>query len=162
MTEVFVAIGSNVRPEEHVRQAVRHMRRHFGNLRLSPVYLNKAVGFEGDDFLNLVTVFSTALSLADTAAALDEIEVACGRKRGAAKFSPRTIDLDLLLYGLETASEPVTLPRKEILEYAFVLKPLTDLAPEHRHPVTRKPYAEHWREFAGDKGGLTPVNLAGL
>ena len=162
MTEVFVAIGSNVRPEEHVRMAVRLMRRRFGSLRLSPVYLNKAVGFEGDDFLNLVTVFDTALSLADTAAALDEIELACGRQRGAAKFSPRTLDLDLLLYGRETASAPVQLPRKEILEYAFVLKPLMDLAPDRSHPVTRRSYAEHWQEFAGDKAGLTPVNLPGL
>lgn len=162
MTEVFVAIGSNVRPEEHVRKALRLMRRRFGSLRLSPVYLNKAVGFEGDDFINLVTVFGTALALGELATALDEIELACGRERGAAKFSPRTLDLDLLLYGQETAAEPMRLPRKEILEYAFVLKPLTDLAPRHRHPVTRRSYAEHWREFAGDKGGLTPVNLAGL
>ena len=161
MTEVFVAIGSNVRPEEHVRRAVKLMRERFGTLRLSPVYRNKAVGFEGDDFLNLVTAFDTSLEAAELSAALDDIELRCGRERGAARFAPRTLDLDLLLYG-ERVDPAARVPRKEILEYAFVLKPLTDLAAVHRHPGTGMTYREHWARFAGEKGGLTAVELPGL
>ena len=94
MTEVFVGIGSNVEPEKHVRQAVQLMGERFGRLKLSPVYRNKAVGFEGDDFLNLVVAFDTALDVQELNAALDVIERDCGRERGAARFSPRTLDLD--------------------------------------------------------------------
>ncbi len=161
MTEVFVGIGSNVEPEKHVRQAVQLMGERFGRLKLSPVYRNKAVGFEGDDFLNSVAAFDTALDVQELNAALDVIERDCGRQRGAARFSPRTLDLDLLLYG-DRADEALKLPRKEILEYAFVLKPLMDMAGGHRHPTTHMTYADHWERYAGSKAGLTPVDLSGL
>jgi len=161
MTEAFVGIGSNVRPEEHVRQAVKLMRERFGRLRLSPVYRNKAVGFEGDDFLNLVAAFDTDLGAEELNAALDEIELRCGRQRGAARFAPRTLDLDLLLYG-ERVDPALRLPRKEILEYAFVLKPLMELVGGHRHPATRMTYKEHWARFQGDKSGLTAMELPDL
>lgn len=159
--EVFVAIGSNVRPEEHVRQAVRLMRDRFGTVRLSPVYRNQAVGFEGDDFLNLVTAFDTLLGVEELKAALDEIELACGRQRGAARFAPRTLDLDLLLYGARV--DPAQkLPRQEILEYAFMLKPLTDIAGGLRHPVDGRTYAELWASFRGEDGMLRIWEVPGL
>lgn len=161
MTEAFVGIGSNVQPEQHVRQAVKLMRERFGQLRLSPVYRNKAVGFEGDDFLNLVTAFDTDLGAEELNAALDEIELGCGRQRGAVRFAPRTLDLDLLLYG-ERVDRALRLPRKEILQYAFVLKPLMELAGLHRHPETGMIYEEHWARFQGDRSDLTAVELSDL
>jgi len=160
--EVFVGIGSNVEPEKRVRQAVALLRERFGALRLSPVYRNAAVGFEGDDLLNMVAAFGTGLEVAPLNAALDEIELACGRERGAARFAPRTMDLDLLLYGDRVSEAPVVLPRQEVLKFAFVLKPLADLAPDHRHPGTHSTYAELWVRYAGDKGGMEPVPLSGL
>lgn len=162
MTEVFVGIGSNVEPERHVTQAVKLLRAHFGELRLSPFYRNPAVGFEGDAFLNGVAAFETALGVTEISQALDRIELDCGRERGAARFAPRTLDLDLLLYGDLVSEAPVKLPRKEILKYAFVLKPLADLAATHRHPLTTRTYAEHWAGFSGTRGGLEPVPLTGL
>jgi 2-amino-4-hydroxy-6-hydroxymethyldihydropteridine diphosphokinase len=161
MTEAFVGIGSNVEPEKHVAQAVKLLRLRFGELRLSPFYRNPAVGFEGDDFLNGIAAFETSLGVAELSQALDRIELDCGRERGAARFAPRTLDLDLLLYGDLVAETPAKLPRKEILKYAFVLKPLADLAGTHRHPLTKRPYAEHWADFAGERGGLAPVVLPG-
>lgn len=162
MTEVFVGIGSNVEPEKHFRAASRLLRERFGAVRLSPVYRNKAVGFEGDDFLNGVAVFATTLSVETLNEALDDIEVRCGRERGAARFSPRTLDLDLLLYGDTVSEAPVRLPRKEILKYSFVLKPLADIAGSLRHPVTGQTYAEHWAAFEGEGGTLTRTDLSGL
>jgi 2-amino-4-hydroxy-6-hydroxymethyldihydropteridine diphosphokinase len=162
VTEVFVGIGSNVEPETHVRRAVALLREQFGPVQLSPVYQNRAMGFEGDDFLNLVAAFKTRLGVAELNAALDGIEVRCGRERSARKFSPRTLDLDLLLYGDTVSDKPVRLPRNEILKYTFVLKPLADLAGGRRHPQTGRSYTEHWAEFRGEGGELTPVGLAGL
>lgn len=160
--EAFVGIGSNVEPERRVRQAVKLLRERFGAVRLSPVYRNAAVGFEGDDFLNMVVAFATDLEVAPLNTALDEIEFACGRERGAARFAPRTMDLDLLLYGDRVSQAPVVLPRQEVLKYAFVLKPLADLAPQRRHPGTDSTYTELWARYAGKKGDMEQVPLSGL
>ena len=161
MNEVFVAIGSNVEAEKNIRVAVKLLREKFGDLRLSPVYRNPAVGFEGDDFLNLVVAFDTALSVEELRAALDAIELACGREREAKRFAPRTIDLDLLLYS-DLVSQKDKLPRADILKYAFVLKPLVDLAPENWHPMTGHNFSDYWRDFSGDKDSLQRVELADL
>lgn len=161
MTEVFVAIGSNVEAEKNIRTAVRLLREKFGDLRRSPVYRNPAVGFEGDDFLNLVVSFDTALSVDALRAALDAIELACGREREARRFAPRTLDLDLLLYG-DLVSPKDKLPRADILKYAFVLKPLVDLAPENWHPTTGHSFTEYWRDFSGDKNSLLRIELPDL
>lgn len=160
--EAFVGIGSNVEPERRVRQAVKLLRERFGAIRLSPVYRNAAVGFEGDDFLNLVVAFGTELEVTPLNATLDEIELACGRERGAARFAPRTMDLDLLLYGDRVSRPPVVLPRPEVLKYAFVLRPLADLAPDRRHPGSESTYAELWARYPGEKGGMDAVPLPGM
>ena len=160
--EVFVGIGSNVEPERRVLQSVKLLRERFGMIRLSPVYRNAAVGFEGDDFLNMVVAFGTDLEVTQLNAALHEIELACGRERGAARFAPRTMDLDLLLYGDRVSAAPVKLPRPEILKYAFVLKPLADLAPDRRHPGTDSTYAELWARHPGNRDGMKVVLLPGL
>ncbi len=162
MSEVFVGIGSNVEPERRIREALRLMRQWFGALRISPVYRNPAVGFQGDDFYNLVVGFQSNGQVAALNAALDEIEEQCGRLRGGPRFAPRTLDLDLLLYGDLVTESPVRLPRREILKYAYVLKPLVDLAADRRHPVTGRSFAEHWREFDAAAEPLVPVPLQGL
>lgn len=162
MTRIFVGIGSNVEPERRVRDALHGLRQRFGVLRVSPVYRNPAVGFKGDDFLNLVVAFASEASAADVHAALDDIERQCGRIRGGPRFAPRTLDLDLLLYGDLISAAPVRLPRPEILKYAYVLKPLTDLAPEQRHPLSSRTFAAHWREFNAASQPLVAVTLPGL
>lgn len=157
MTKVYVAIGSNVEAERHVTLAVQALQSRFGAVQLSPVYLNKAVGFDGDDFLNAVAGFDTALDVPALKTALDEIEVACGRERGAARFAPRTLDLDLLLYG-DRVDAAARLPRPEILRYDFVLKPLADLVPDLQHPVGGRSYRELWEGFDRQRN-LVPVGI---
>ncbi|MDX1455050.1 MAG: 2-amino-4-hydroxy-6-hydroxymethyldihydropteridine diphosphokinase [Gammaproteobacteria bacterium] len=152
MVEVFVSIGSNVEPERHVRFAVEALQQRFGELRISTVYQTAAVGFDGDDFLNLVVGFRTRESVEAVDQALDGIERDGGRDQASPRFSPRTIDLDLLLYGDLVMDTPdLRLPRNEILKYAFVLAPLVELAAGRLHPETGRPLASHWQEF--DKTG---------
>ncbi len=69
--------------------------------------------------------------------------------RGPDKFAPRTLDIDLLTYG--DARQPAEgLPRGEIVEYAFVLGPLADVAPDERHPTVGQRYADLWAAFDHD------------
>jgi 2-amino-4-hydroxy-6-hydroxymethyldihydropteridine diphosphokinase len=157
---VYVGVGSNIQPARHVRLALDALRETFGALRVSPVYQCPPVGFDGADFYNLVVAFHTDRDVRAVDAALDAIELAGGRDRSAPRFAPRTLDLDLLLYGDCVMDEPgLHLPRDEILRYPFVLKPLAELAGELRHPVTGRSMAEHWRDFAGDAESLTLVSL---
>ncbi|MGH8282966.1 MAG: 2-amino-4-hydroxy-6-hydroxymethyldihydropteridine diphosphokinase [Gammaproteobacteria bacterium] len=162
MAEIFVSIGSNVEPERRVREAVQGLRQRFNALRVSPVYRNPAVGFVGDDFLNLVVAFESSEDVTAVHAALDEIESRSGRLRGGPRFAPRTLDLDLLLYGDLISESPIRLPRREILKYAYVLKPLADIVPERRHPLTGRSFSDHWREFDAAGQPLVAVPLKGL
>ena len=158
MPEVFVGAGSNVEPRRHLGAGLRGLAEQFGLLRLSPVYRNSPVGFAGEDFLNLVIAFATDDPVEEVAAALAAIEAANGRVRGAAKFAPRTLDLDLLLYGdLVIDADGIQLPRDEITRYPFVLKPLADLAGERLHPVLGRSFAELWEHYDGERHPLERV-----
>ena len=151
---VYFSLGSNIEAEKHLRLAIRELHRRYGELRLSPVYRNKAVGFDGDDFLNMVVGIDAE---GDIETMLGEIEVIhglAGRRRGKSRFSSRPLDIDILLYGQRVSkAPPVTLPRPDVLRYPFVLKPLSDVAPEGVHPETGRSFAEHWQ--AMKQGGHT-------
>jgi 2-amino-4-hydroxy-6-hydroxymethyldihydropteridine diphosphokinase len=150
MPRVFVGIGSNIEREASVRAGVAELGARFGELRLSPVYENPAVGFEGDSFYNLVVSFETDLAPAAVDGILHEIEQAAGRSRNGASFAPRTLDLDLLLYGdLVIRQGTLCIPRDDIERYAFVLRPLADIAGEMRHPVSGRTLGEMWAAFRG-------------
>ncbi len=143
---VFVGAGSNVEPARHLRMALRELGRRFGPLMVSSVYRNRAVGFEGDDFLNMVIGFTTAECPEAIITELERLHGEAGRLRGAGAFCPRTLDLDLLLYGDEVSAQ-LRLPRPDITRYSFVLGPLAELAPKLRHPVTGETMAALWKRF---------------
>ncbi len=148
MPTVYFGLGSNVDPEKNLKLGVSELRRRYGELTLSPVYRNKAVGFDGDDFLNLVVACNARDYIEQIQAAIEEIHALAERERRGEKFSSRSLDIDLLTYGdVVTSVPPVTLPRGDILKYAFVLKPLTDIAPNDVHPETDRTYAEHWADM---------------
>ncbi|TLZ30936.1 MAG: 2-amino-4-hydroxy-6-hydroxymethyldihydropteridine diphosphokinase [Gammaproteobacteria bacterium] len=156
--EVYVAAGSNVAPEENLARAVAELAREFPGARFSPWYRNRAVGFEGDDFINLVTGFSTALPVPQVLERLHAIETACGRGRAAPRWAPRTMDLDVLLYGDLVCHEPgLELPRPDLLKRAYMLGPLAALAPEVVHPVAGLTIGELWRRFDRAAHPLEPL-----
>lgn len=155
VVDVYVSAGSNIDPERHLRDACRRLEDKFGSLSLSSVYRTKAVGFDGDDFLNLVLSFSTDLDIHAVQAILGETELHGGRERCAESFVPRTLDLDLLMYGPAVIDDPTArVPRVDILKYAFVLAPLAELAPDLRHPVDGRTMSELWSAFAGGDQGI--------
>lgn len=160
LARVYLGLGSNISPEENLRLGVRELRWRYGPLDLSPVYRSRAVGFAGDDFLNMVVGLDTATGIDEIREQIELIHDLAGRERGAGRFTSRPLDIDLLLYDDEILHRPnCNLPRPDILEYAFVLRPLTDLAPDLTHPETGGTMHEHWERFDAAAQPLTRVPL---
>ncbi|HWK73404.1 MAG TPA: 2-amino-4-hydroxy-6-hydroxymethyldihydropteridine diphosphokinase [Povalibacter sp.] len=160
MIDVYVAAGSNVEPHKNLRAALAALQQIYPSLRISPAYRNKAVGFEGDDFINLVVGFSTDDPVARVRQQLQGIEVLCGRPPGAPKWAPRAMDLDILLYGDLISTEPgLVLPRPDLLRRPYMLKPMTDIAPQVMHPVLHRTMRELWDAFDAAGHEMTEVSL---
>jgi 2-amino-4-hydroxy-6-hydroxymethyldihydropteridine diphosphokinase len=158
MADVYVSLGSNVSPEEYLRRALIELQKQYGPLRISPAYRNRAVGFEGADFINLVVAFSTDDAPERVRERLQQIETACDRQPNAAKWASRTIDIDILLYDdLESTQPGLLIPRPDLVRRAYMLKPLVDIAPDLVHPTLKKSMRELWAEF--DQGAHELVRL---
>ncbi len=161
MPRVYLSIGSNINREQNLCSAVAELRRQFGSLMISPVYESQPVGFEGDDFYNLVVGFDTDRSVDAVNVVLRDIEDAHGRTRSGEKFGSRTLDLDVLLYGeMIDHTPPRDIPRREIRQYAFVLRPLSDIAGSSRHPETGETFADLWRTRRDQLPPLKPVAIS--
>lgn len=159
MALIYISLGSNIEPSRYLQAGLRSLRECFGPLKLSSMYESEAVGFSGTNFLNMVASAETDLNIAEVVAQFKQIEQNHGRLVGAKKFSPRTLDLDLLLFDDLVCQTPVVLPRAEIVNNAFVLCPLAELAPELIHPVLHKSYATLWDEYDKDSQRLWPVTF---
>ncbi len=161
MARVYISVGSNVERERHLMSAFAALRA-LGEVAISPIYETAAVGFDGDPFYNCVVALDTELTLAALAARLRAIEAENGRVRGGLKFSSRTLDLDILTYGeLVGEFDGIVLPRDEIGRYAFVLRPLADIAPGAQLPPNGPSYAELWSALAGEPTLMTVVSFQG-
>ena len=160
MATVYLGLGSNIDAGKNLRTAVDALRRRYGELTVSPVYRSAPVGFEGPDFLNLVVALATDATPLEVLDEIERIHAMAGRQRGPDRYSSRPLDIDLLLHGdTVDPSPPLRLPRRDILEYGFVLRPLADIAPDLVHPVTGRTIGEHWREFHGECHPLTRVDV---
>lgn len=160
MTAIFLGLGSNVQPAHHLAVGLDALRALLGALRCSAVYEGAAVGFDGARFWNLVVQAETDLAVGELARTLRDIEYAHGRARNATRYSDRTLDIDLLLYGACAGEvDGVVLPRDDVLAQAFVLRPLAELAPDARHPGTGRTFADHWQSFDQTALALTEVSL---
>lgn len=161
MPVVYLGLGSNLEPESNLRLAAQELRRRFPLRKLSAVYRSAAIGFDGDDFLNAVACIETTMTPLDLHAELELIHDAAGRQRSATRFISRRLDIDLLLYDrLIVAAPPLRIPRQDVLEYSFVLRPLAEIAADYRHPVSGRTLRHHWAEFDPASHPLTAVDLA--
>ncbi len=153
MTRGYISIGSNIDKDMHIPASLHALEQAFGRLTISSIYESEPVGFTGDVFYNLVVGFDSEQEVKVVAKQLRQIELDNGRTRDSQKFSSRTLDLDLILYGdLIVNDGRLQIPRDEIEHYAFVLEPLASCAPALKHPVSHLSYAELWEQF--DKSGL--------
>ncbi len=134
--KIFVGIGSNIDREKNIKSCIEILKDLYDNILISPVYETEAMGFNGPNFYNLVLSFETEENVYDLKNGLNQIENNHGRHFNETKFSSRTLDIDILYYDdLILSDDKVQIPRKEICEYDFVLKPLVDLAPDFIHPI---------------------------
>jgi len=154
---VYLSAGSNIAPAANLQQACQELESAYGDLVLSAVYQNSAVGFAGDDFLNMVIGFSTHHHPERIIDHLERLHDKAGRVRGDDPFSSRTLDLDLLLYG-DLVWERLKVPREDIEKYGFVLRPLAEVAPDLRHPVTGATIGQIWEDFDQDASPMTRVD----
>ncbi len=160
MASVYLGLGSNIDPEDNLHLGVKELRRRYGDVELSAVYRSPAVGFDGDDFLNLVARFESEDAPLAICEAIEVIHNLSGRDRSGGKWEARTLDIDLLLYNELVVDEPpVRIPRGDILEYSFVLRPMAELAPDLVHPVTGRTMLEHWQAFDAHS---QPLELVGV
>lgn len=160
MTQVFLGLGSNLDREKNIRAGLLALKSGFGDVKLSAIYESESVGFKGSNFYNLVVSLQTELTIAELSETLKKIEDENGRVRTGPKYSPRTLDIDILTYGDFVGEEAgVDLPRAEITENAFVLLPLSELVPNELHPRLKKSYAELWASYDQNAQALWKINL---
>ena len=158
MSLIYISVGSNIDAEKNIRIAVRVLHEEYGDLTLSSVYESEAVGFEGDNFLNMVVGLDTDDDIHRLAKTLREIEDQNGRIRTGPRFSKRTLDLDLLLYDdLILHEDHLEIPRSEITENAFVLWPLAEIAPSVEHPLAKKTIKALWDNYPKDRQSIWQI-----
>lgn len=153
MTRAYLSLGSNLEPAKHLRAAIDELRARFGDVILSPTYRYPAVGFEGPDFLNLAAAIDTDLDASSLNDWLHDLETRHGRRRDVPRFSSRTLDIDIVLFGDAVMNGPghLQIPRGE-LKYAFVLQPMADIAADVMHPVSKRSIGDLWRESSQAPG----------
>jgi len=156
VTDVYIGVGSNIDAQKNIRSAIDVLQERMGVVEVSCTYRNPPVGFDGDDFLNLVLRLHSDAGPVAVEKTLNEIERRAGRARTGERPGPRSLDLDLLLYG-SLIDAALRLPHEDVLKYPFVLRPLAELAPTLAHPITGIPVAQSWLEMAPTNPPLTAV-----
>ena len=150
LTRIYLGLGSNVERETHLQAGLDALAGFLLGMLCSPVFESQPVGIKSGPFFNLVVSAKTDLPLVELSRRLKLIEADNGRYAQDRKGLP--LDIDVLFYGdLEGNFDGLTLPRAEILKNAFVLWPLSLIAPDKIHPGVGKPLAQLWAEAQIDQ-----------
>ena len=159
-TRVYLSLGSNVDPERNLSAAIAELRARFGAIVVSPAYRYPAVGFEGPDFLNLAVGIDSGLEPQVLNTWLHALEDRYGRRRDVPRYSSRTLDVDIVLYGdrIVDGAQNLQVPRAELMQ-TFVLQPLADIAPGAIHPTLDKSIGELWASGSASGSPGIPVDL---
>ena len=162
MERVYLSLGSNIEPDKNLVAALAELRERFGAIAVSPVYRFAAVGFDGPDFLNLAVGIDTDLEAQALNDWLHALEARHGRRRDGPRYSSRTLDVDIVLFGnrVVRGAGNLEVPRSELLQ-SFVLQPLADIAPDAVHPLLHETIAALLARGAAAGARGMPVDLAG-
>ncbi len=155
MIPVFITLGSNIEPQHNLRRAVGLLHDQIAVQRTSHVYRTAALGPHGEPlnqphYLNAAVLVNLPEGIAPDQfkfRVLQPIEASMGRLRGADRFAPRPIDLDIALFG-DLVDETLGIPDPHILTRAHVALPLADLDPHFVHPLTGETLAQIAARFA--------------
>lgn len=157
LNSVLLGLGSNNGREQHLTAGLEALSLVLDDMQCSPVFESCAVGYRGDNFYNLAVAGVTRLSLMELDRRLKFIEAENGRYAPERKGLP--LDIDVLMYDDLTGNfHGLELPRPEVLTNAFVLWPLSLLAPDVRHPVDGRTFSELWRTARIDQQ-LWPISF---
>ena len=160
MTRAYLSLGSNIEPEKHLCAALAELRARFGAVEVSPAYRFPAVGFDGPAFINLAAAIDTDLDAQALNDWLHALEARRGRRRDVPRFSSRTLDIDIVLFGDQVlkGTGNLDIPRPELLQ-TFVLQPLVDIAPAALDPLRRQTLTQIWQSGAALGPAGTPILL---
>jgi 2-amino-4-hydroxy-6-hydroxymethyldihydropteridine diphosphokinase len=157
LTQIFLGLGSNIEREKHLHAGLEALDGFLQQMTCSPVFESQPVGIKSGPFFNLVVSAYTDLPLMELDRRLKFIEADNGRYAPERKGLP--LDIDVLLYGEQVGNfDGLILPRAEILKNAFVLWPLSLIAPDRLHPGVQTPFADLWRD-AQIEQVLAPVGF---
>lgn len=145
LTRIFLGLGSNIDRERHLCAGLDALAGFLTDMTCSPVFESHPVGLKSGPFFNLVVSALTDLPLMELDRRLKFIEADNGRYAPDRKGLP--LDIDVLLYGEQVGNfDGLVLPRAEILKNAFVLWPLSLIAPQRLHPEAGVSFARLWSE----------------
>lgn len=145
----YLGIGSNLNRRHNIESCLHFFQASFAETEVSSVYRSASFGFDGHDFFNLVIKVSSAFKPYQLKHWLQQLEDMHGRDRSKPRYSDRQLDIDLLLCDdLIIDDGFVQIPRREITQRKYVLKPLQDLAPELLHPIAQKRLADLWQALS--------------
>ena len=128
--EVYLNLGSNIQPEANLVKAVQLLLKYGDVKKVSNAWESESVGMDGPNYLNACVLFTSDYEqtrLKENIIRL--IETQLGRKRSENKYTPRTIDIDMILFDEEACNH-------QLWEYAFVIVPLAEIYPSYQYPLT--------------------------
>lgn len=147
LTRIYLGLGSNIERERNLTAGLDALAVFLHDLRCSPVFESLPVGIRSGNFFNFVVEAKTDLPLHELDRRLKDIEADNGRYAPGRKGLP--LDIDVLLYGDRVGNfDGLVLPRAEVLKNAFVLWPLSILAPDTLHPGEARSFADLWESSA--------------
>ncbi|MBI4665481.1 MAG: 2-amino-4-hydroxy-6-hydroxymethyldihydropteridine diphosphokinase [Nitrospinae bacterium] len=159
--KVYFGIGANLEPDKNIEKALGLLRSRFNVTAVSSRYRSPAWGVKEPqpDYINLAVAAETGRDLFATRAELKLIEELCGRARNGDKFAPRSMDIDLIMYGDTIVNEPaVVIPHPHLLTQQFVYYPMMDIAPDAVVPGAGKPLREITPAYAQAELPIVPVS----
>jgi len=158
----YLSIGSNIGNSlQNIQDAVNLIAVNIGAIvRVSSVYKTASWGFKGKDFLNICLQLATNLQPEVLLEKLLKIEQELGRVRDKSKsYKDRIIDIDILLFDDEIIfSKKLIVPHKNMLDRKFVMVPLAEIAPNLKHPITKKTILINLQETCKDNSEIEKID----